>query len=89
MFEEKIMEICEWVQRVNMNIKKTSDLLISKKAHLILPTHKLLDAASEKSKGKKINFQNKEYIGPTISQPQKYFYEDYNSGRKLYSHMKN
>lgn len=33
----------------------------------------------------KLRFQNKEYIGPTISQPQKYFYEDYNSGRKLYS----
>ena len=27
-------------------------LLISKKAHLILPTHRLLDAASEASKGK-------------------------------------
>ena len=27
-------------------------VLISKKAHLILPTHKLLDAASEKNKGK-------------------------------------
>ena len=26
--------------------------LISKKAHLILPTHKLIDAASEKAKGK-------------------------------------
>ncbi len=30
----------------------TSELLISKKAHLILPTHKLIDAASEKAKGK-------------------------------------
>ena len=36
-----------------------SDLLISKKAHLILPTHKLLDAASEKAKGK-------EKIGSTL-----------------------
>ncbi|HJN53921.1 MAG TPA: adenylosuccinate synthetase, partial [Flavobacteriaceae bacterium] len=33
-----------------VNYKKS--LLISKKAHLILPTHRLLDAASEKSKGK-------------------------------------
>lgn len=29
-----------------------SNLLISKKAHLILPTHKVLDAASEQAKGK-------------------------------------
>ena len=27
-------------------------LLISRKAHIILPTHRLLDAASEASKGK-------------------------------------
>ena len=33
----------------------------------------------------KLRFQNKEYIGPTISQPQKLFFEDFNSGRKLYS----
>ena len=30
----------------------TSELLISKKAHLILPTHKLIDAASEQAKEK-------------------------------------
>ena len=30
-----------------------SNLLISRKAHLILPTHRLLDAASEASKGKR------------------------------------
>ncbi len=34
----------------NLDIKKT--LLISKKAHLIVPTHRLLDAASEAAKGK-------------------------------------
>ncbi|WCC43346.1 adenylosuccinate synthase [Tenacibaculum finnmarkense] len=34
------------------NIDYTSKLLISRKAHLILPTHRLLDAASETSKGK-------------------------------------
>ena len=34
----------------SLNVKM-SELLISKKAHLILPTHKLLDAASEKAKG--------------------------------------
>ena len=35
----------------NMDVKKR--LLISKKAHLIVPTHKLLDAATELSKGTK------------------------------------
>ena len=34
------------------NIDFNKKLLISKKAHLILPTHRLLDAASEASKGK-------------------------------------
>ena len=35
--------------KLGFNLKKT--LLISKKAHLILPTHRLLDAASEAAKG--------------------------------------
>ena len=34
------------------NIDFKARLLISKKAHLILPTHRLLDAASETAKGK-------------------------------------
>ena len=42
-----------------------SDLLISKKAHLILPTHKLLDAASEKTKGKEKIGSTLKGIGPT------------------------
>ena len=33
-----------------LNVDLHSKLLISKKAHLILPTHKLLDAASENQK---------------------------------------
>jgi len=33
------------------NIDVTKNLLISRKAHLILPTHRLLDAANETSKG--------------------------------------
>jgi adenylosuccinate synthase len=36
--------------KFNLDLKKS--LLISRKAHLILPTHRLLDAASEASKGK-------------------------------------
>ena len=42
-----------------------SELLISKKAHLILPTHKLLDASSEKAKGKEKIGSTLKGIGPT------------------------
>lgn len=47
----------------NIDYKKT--LLVSKKAHLILPTHKLLDAASEQSKGKNKIGSTLKGIGPT------------------------
>ena len=47
------------------NIDYKSRLLISKKAHLILPTHKLLDAASEMSKGKNKIGSTLKGIGPT------------------------
>ena len=50
------------IEKVNLEI---SDLLISKKAHLILPTHKLLDAASEKAKGKEKIGSTLKGIGPT------------------------
>jgi adenylosuccinate synthase len=40
----------EGLEKFNLDIK--SKLIISRKAHLILPTHRLLDAASEASKGK-------------------------------------
>ncbi|MEK9739830.1 MAG: adenylosuccinate synthase [Flavobacteriaceae bacterium] len=40
-------------------------LLISKKAHIILPTHRLLDAASEASKGKAKIGSTLKGIGPT------------------------
>jgi adenylosuccinate synthase len=40
-------------------------LLISKKAHLILPTHRLLDAASEQAKGKEKIGSTLKGIGPT------------------------
>ena len=44
----------------------TSDcLVISKKAHLILPTHRLLDAASEAAKGKEKIGSTLKGIGPT------------------------
>ncbi|MFQ5446123.1 MAG: adenylosuccinate synthetase, partial [Saprospiraceae bacterium] len=37
----------------NAGCEYRSRLLVSKKAHLILPTHRYLDAASEAAKGKK------------------------------------
>ena len=47
------------------NIDYKSKLVISKKAHLILPTHRLLDAASEASKGKAKIGSTLKGIGPT------------------------
>ena len=49
--------------KFNLDIKKS--LLISRKAHLILPTHRLLDAASEASKGKAKIGSTLKGIGPT------------------------
>jgi adenylosuccinate synthase len=46
-------------------VDATHRLKISKKAHLILPTHRLLDAASEKSKGKEKIGSTLKGIGPT------------------------
>ena len=47
------------------NIDYKSKLIISRKAHLILPTHRLLDAASEASKGKAKIGSTLKGIGPT------------------------
>ncbi len=47
------------------NIDFKSRLYISKKAHLILPTHRLLDAASEAAKGKNKIGSTLKGIGPT------------------------
>ena len=47
------------------NIDFNSKLCISWKAHLILPTHRLLDAASELSKGKSKIGSTLKGIGPT------------------------
>ncbi|MBP8066062.1 MAG: adenylosuccinate synthase [Flavobacterium sp.] len=53
----------EGLEKFNMDLK--SKLLISRKAHLILPTHRLLDAASEASKGKAKIGSTLKGIGPT------------------------
>jgi adenylosuccinate synthase len=47
------------------NIDFKSRLLVSKKAHLILPTHRLLDAASEQAKGSNKIGSTLKGIGPT------------------------
>ncbi|MCK5816057.1 MAG: adenylosuccinate synthase, partial [Flavobacteriaceae bacterium] len=51
------------LKKFNLDFK--SKLLISRKAHLILPTHRLLDAASEASKGKAKIGSTLKGIGPT------------------------
>lgn len=51
------------LKKFNLDIK--SILVISRKAHLILPTHRLLDAASETAKGKAKIGSTLKGIGPT------------------------
>jgi len=51
------------LSKYNLDIKNI--LYISRKAHLILPTHRLLDAASEASKGKAKIGSTLKGIGPT------------------------
>ncbi len=48
-----------------MGVDVNAQMLISKKAHLILPTHKLLDKASEIAKGKNKIGSTLKGIGPT------------------------
>ncbi|ETN96089.1 adenylosuccinate synthase [Zhouia amylolytica] len=58
-FKKEIDNLSQF--EININEK----LLISRKAHLILPTHRLLDAASEASKGKAKIGSTLKGIGPT------------------------
>lgn len=58
-----LKEEIDALEPYNIDFKK--HLLISKKAHLILPTHRLLDAASEKAKGKNKIGSTLKGIGPT------------------------
>ena len=51
------------LEKFSIDIK--NKLLISRKAHLILPTHRLLDAASETAKGKAKIGSTLKGIGPT------------------------
>ncbi len=53
----------EGLERFSIDLRKR--LIISRKAHLILPTHRLLDAASETAKGKAKIGSTLKGIGPT------------------------
>jgi adenylosuccinate synthase len=58
-FMQEINELKE------LNIDITKNLFISKRAHLILPSHRILDAASEAAKGKTKIGSTLKGIGPT------------------------
>lgn len=58
-FKDEILKL----QKFNLNVK--SNLFISKKATLILPTHRLLDQAYEKAKGENKIGSTLKGIGPT------------------------
>lgn len=60
-FEEEIEAL------VKMGLVPTDNLCISKKAHLIMPTHKLLDAAYEAKKGAQKIGSTLKGIGPTYT----------------------
>jgi adenylosuccinate synthase len=51
------------LKKINVDISK--NLYISKKAHMILPTHRILDAASEQKKGETKIGSTLKGIGPT------------------------
>ena len=53
----------EKLESIGVDVK--SKLLISKRAHLILPTHRMLDKASEKQKGDSKIGSTLKGIGPT------------------------
>ncbi|MEG0518806.1 MAG: adenylosuccinate synthase [Bacteroidales bacterium] len=56
-------EECREIEAMGVPVKER--VLISKKAHLILPTHRIIDAASEASKGKSKIGSTLKGIGPT------------------------
>jgi adenylosuccinate synthase len=55
----------EITQLIEAGVDPRPDLLISRRAHLITPTHRLLDAASEQAKGKAKIGSTLKGIGPT------------------------
>jgi len=58
--------LCEEIDELNeLGLNVTERLIIAKRAHLILPTHRMLDAASERSKGLDKIGSTLRGIGPT------------------------
>ena len=62
---DPVVLIAEIDALIKMGVDVKSKLLLSTKAHLILPTHRLLDAASEAAKGKEKIGSTLKGIGPT------------------------
>ena len=60
-----LMEEIHAIEKMGIDVR--SNLFISKRAHLILPTHRLLDAASEKAKGDKKVGTTGKGIGPAYT----------------------
>jgi adenylosuccinate synthase len=58
-----LMKEIDALKKMNVNVNKR--LFISRKAHLIVPTHRLLDAASESMKGKEKIGSTLRGIGPS------------------------
>jgi adenylosuccinate synthase len=56
---------CEEIS--GLGVELTRQVLISRKAHLIIPTHRIIDAASEASKGKTKIGSTLKGIGPTYT----------------------
>ena len=64
-FLDPVIFKTEVEQLIKLNVEPKKNLVISKKAQLILPTHRLLDAAYEKAKGKDKIGSTLKGIGPT------------------------
>ncbi len=62
---DPVVFIAEIDALIKMGVDVKSKLLLSTKAHLILPSHRLLDAASEAAKGKEKIGSTLKGIGPT------------------------
>ena len=60
-----LMEEIHAIEKMGIDVK--SNLFVSKRAHLILPTHRILDAASEKAKGDKKVGTTGKGIGPAYT----------------------
>lgn len=87
----------EALTKLGVNVEKV--LLLSRKAHLILPTHRILDAASEAKKGKQKIGSTLKGIGPTYMDKtgrnglrvgdilESYFRDKYNRLKEKHLHL--